>query len=338
MSFLFSLNYISWDKSLKFLLIMQKRLFKAILVGDFKIALGLQKLILQSNISRLISIRYVTQVCSNRKLPGIDGKTVLSFVERFELNESLKLNFSKWFPSKLKTLSLLTMDGSLKIEKISTISDRSWQYLIKLAIEPAHEAVFNPRSFGFRSNCNVFDVQDCFSLNLKSESFGYQKRLLILNLENCLDNYDVNFLIDKIITPRSIKLCLNRLIFSGFTLQFSKDNFQNRQLASLLANILLDGIESIHYDCIRFGSEIVYFLKPVENEKLLLQSLVSFFEKRKLNFAKSKFNLYSCFESFDFLYWNFKVTNNKKLVISPSYSNYQKFLLRVKRIINCGLL
>jgi len=329
----FSLKYLGWDKSLKFLSIIQKRLFKCILVGDFKTALELQKLILQSNFSRLISIRYVTQSCINRKIPGIDGKNSLSFVERFELNESLKLNISNWFPQSLNTVFLLKIDGSTKIVRVSTISDRSWQYLIKLSIEPVHEALFSPRNFGHRSNFNIFDLQYCLALNLKPNSIGYQKRVLIVNIEKCLVNYNLNFLIEKIVSPRSIKLCLNRLMLSGFSLEFPENPITPGDFSSLLANILLDGIESIH-DSIHFGNNILYFLKPLENEKYLVQFIEKSLVKRGLTFANSKFSLRSCFEGFDFLSWNFKILNNRTLRIIPSYLNYQQFLFRVKRIVN----
>lgn len=34
--------------------------------------------------------------------------------------------------------------------KIPTIADRAWQCLAKFALEPAHEATFHERSYGFR--------------------------------------------------------------------------------------------------------------------------------------------------------------------------------------------
>ena len=72
-------NISSWNDSIKFLFKLQKRLFKSTLVYDKIISLKLQKLILKSNGSRLIAIREVTQLSSDKKIPGIDGKTSLSF-------------------------------------------------------------------------------------------------------------------------------------------------------------------------------------------------------------------------------------------------------------------
>lgn len=296
-------------------------------------ALELQKLILQSNVSRLISIRYVTQVCENKKFPGIDGKNSLTFVERFELNQELKLNVSNWFPQALKKVFFSKDDNHIKSLQIPTISDRCWQYLLKLSIEPAQEAIFSPRNFGFRPGFNFFDLHNCLSLNLNIEAKGYQKRVLIINIESCLVNYDLNYLLAKIIAPRSIKLCLSRLLLVGFNLYFPRNLASKSNLSCLFINILLDGIEKVH-DSARFGSEVVYFLKPLNNEKVLLKSLEKCFIERGLSLSNCNFKLCSSFEGFDFLGWNFRILNNKTLRIVPSYLSYQNFLLRVKRVIN----
>ncbi|MTJ43089.1 RNA-dependent DNA polymerase, partial [Dolichospermum flos-aquae UHCC 0037] len=43
-------------------------------------------------------------------------------------------------------------DGTIRMLKIPTIADRAWQCLAKYALEPAHEATFHARSFGFRTS------------------------------------------------------------------------------------------------------------------------------------------------------------------------------------------
>jgi retron-type reverse transcriptase len=86
-NFDFSWRLLSWEKSMNNLYRVQKRLFKSVCVADFRKALQIQKLILNSNSARLLAIREVTQISATRKIPGIDGKTFLSFTDRFELNE-----------------------------------------------------------------------------------------------------------------------------------------------------------------------------------------------------------------------------------------------------------
>lgn len=324
-----------WEDSLKFSFLIQKRLFKSIFVGDLKTALALQKLIINSNSSRLLAIRYVTQICVNRKMAGVDGKNSLTFVERFELNEFLKLNVSNWFSQNFRSVSLLKNDNVVKKIKLSTISDRVWQFLITMAIEPIHEALFYPASVGFRSGYNAFDVQKLIYFNLMSSANGLQKRCLIFNLKDCFIHYNLNYLLKKIIAPRSIKISLNRLFSLGFPIQFSDEFDQkfNYNLESLCANILLNGIELIH-NSIRFGYFLAFFLNPLDNEKKILNFVYSELNIRGLEYKDLKITFVSSLDGFDFLGWNFKVLYNKNVYIVPALPEYQKFLRRLKHIIN----
>lgn len=328
-----SWKLLSWQKSLKFVTLLQKRLFKSVYIGDFETALEVQKLILQSNSARLASIRYITQVCPNRKIAGVDGQTALTFLERFELNEFLKLNFNNWFPGQIRQVKSFNSDGSINYLYVSNVSDRVWQYLIKLSLEPIHEALFHPRNFGFRSQYEIYEIQKCILLNINKTAQGKQKRVLIIDLTKSLVNFDFNFLLSKILAPRSIKLGLRRLFSTGFSLSFSTDSIKDLDLKTLLSNILLDGVENLCRGA-RFGSTVIFFLKPFEDEKHLVNSLINFLAPRQIRLDEASIFLNSAVEGFDFLGWHFKVSSNDLAVSVPSYVNYQVFLLRVKRIIN----
>ncbi len=327
-------GHLSWEKSFRFVYIMQKRLFKSIYTVDLAVSFCLQKMILKCSSSRLLAIRYVTQVCPFRKMSGNDGIVALSFSDRFELNESLKKNYNSWKHGNLRKFSVISKDGSVKYLKLSNVSDRTWQYLVKLAIEPAHEALFHPTNLGFRCNFSLHSSQMFLYYNLGFDAFGFQKRLLEVDLNFAFCKLNVSYLLKNLIAPRSIKLCLNRLLLNGFEVKFYED-FKGGYftLSSLLANIFLTGVEELH-SCIRFGSKIVFFLKPLDNESEVLNSLkvflANFCTPVKIFYAK----LFSPFQGFDFLGWHFKVSFLKKCEVSPSYLNYQAFLMRVKRIVN----
>lgn len=63
-----------WKKFQKILFRLQKRVYKAVQVGDKRKARSLQKLILKSQAARLLAIRQVTQLNAGKKTAGIDGK------------------------------------------------------------------------------------------------------------------------------------------------------------------------------------------------------------------------------------------------------------------------
>lgn len=142
---------LPWKKFRRNLFCLQKRVFKAIRAGDKRKAMSLQKLILKSTAARLLAIRQVSQLNAGRKTAGIDGKKSLTFKERFELLELLKAKSNNWKHQKLRAIPILKKDGfTTRLLKIPTMADRAWQCLAKFVIEPAHEALFHERSYGFR--------------------------------------------------------------------------------------------------------------------------------------------------------------------------------------------
>ena len=71
--------------------------------------------------------------------------------------------------------------------KVPTIADRAWQCLVKFALEPAHEATFHARSYGFRPGRSAHDAQKHLFDNLNSRVNGKEKRVIELDIEKCFD-------------------------------------------------------------------------------------------------------------------------------------------------------
>jgi RNA-directed DNA polymerase len=143
---------IQWKKFRKILFRLQCRLYKAVTVGNKRKARSLQKLILKSQSARLLAIRQVTQLNAGKKTAGVDGKASLSFEERLELSEQLKAYATNWKHQKLREIPIPKKDGTTRMLKVPTMTDRAWQCLAKYALEPAHEATFHSKSYGFRES------------------------------------------------------------------------------------------------------------------------------------------------------------------------------------------
>ena len=73
---------LPWKQFRRNLFRLQKRVYKAVQVGNKRKARSLQKLILKSQAARLLAIRQVTQLNAGKKTAGIDGKASLNFEER----------------------------------------------------------------------------------------------------------------------------------------------------------------------------------------------------------------------------------------------------------------
>lgn len=177
---------LPWKKFRRNLFRLQNRIYKATRTGNLRKVRSLQKLILKSTAAKLLAIRQVTQLNSGKKTAGIDGKKALSHKERFELLKLLNQDASNWKHQGLREIPIPKKKGKTRMLKIPTISDRSWQCLVKYALEPAHEATFHARSYGFRTGpvstrCTKISISKSQiqpkRLGKKSDRIGYQKML-----------------------------------------------------------------------------------------------------------------------------------------------------------------
>lgn len=323
----------SWQKSISNLFLLQNRLFKAFSLSDLNKCLLLQKLILKSNSSRLLAIREVTQLSSYKKIPGVDGKVFLTFTERFELNEYLRLNYTNWFSHPVKIVSVLKNDGGLKILKLPVIADRVWQLVVFYSLEPIYEGLFHPHNFGFRTSYSIFDLQKFFTMNFSDSSNADQKRVLIFDFERIFCNFNFHPFLETLFAPRGIKLGLFRSFNNGFDIGFLDSNDKTSLLGSLFANILLNGIDNIHCSA-RFGYKAVFILKPFDDEKIVFRKVFSYLQLKTLSTNFNVIGPLSLLAGFQFLDWDYVFLLGKGLVIMPNFNNYQQFLFRVKRILN----
>nr|YP_010700505.1 group II intron reverse transcriptase/maturase mat1 [Strombomonas costata]WCH63644.1 group II intron reverse transcriptase/maturase mat1 [Strombomonas costata] len=339
----FQWKLLSWENSYLNLFRLQRRLLKSVFVSDNIKALLFQKLILNSNSARLLSIREVTQISLTKNIAGVDGKTSLTFTERFELNENLKLNIHNWLPHAFRRISLIRKNGSIAYFDVSTISDRVWQMLIKYSMDPSYEAIFSFRNYGFRFGRSIHDLQQDVLLSLSQEAYGYQKRVIKLTLINSLSFFDFDFILRNILVPRGVKLGLFRLFKLGFKPFFSIDFVHIFGLNALIANIILHGIEDL-FPSFRFGHDIVLLLygtlkatmlaKPLDKEDLVLNRINTFLFMRGMELDMSCISFSSVHAGFDFLDWTFKLDKSFCSISYPAYDNYQVFLKRVKLIVN----
>ncbi len=252
-----SWSKLPWKKFQKDLFRLQRRVWKAVRAGDPQKARSLQKLILRSQAARFLAIRQVTQLNTGKKTAGIDGKTALTFKERFELEEKLRLNANNWKHQGLREIPIPKKDGTTRILKIPTISDRAWQCLAKYALEPAHEATFHARSYGFRTGRSAHDAQKVLYLNLRSYARGIEKRIIELDIKKCFDRINHSCIMRNLIAPNGLKLGIFRCLKAGTNIGFPDQGTPQGGVCSpLLANIALNGIENIHYS-IRYADDMV---------------------------------------------------------------------------------
>ncbi len=325
---------LPWKKFRRNLFRLQKRVYKAVQVGDMRKAKSIQKLILKSTAARLLAVRQVSQLNAGKKTAGIDGEKDLTFEERFELSDELGRHGSNWHHQGLREVPIPKKNGTMRILKIPTLGDRAWQCLAKYALEPAHEATFHARSYGFRTGRSAHDAQKILFLNLGSNKGGTNKRVLELDIEKCFDRINHASIMDKLIAPKSLRTGIFRCLKSGVNPEFPEQGTpQGGVVSPLLANIALNGIEEIHQS-VRYADDMVFVLKPNDNAELILDKISQFLAERGMKVSEKKTKLTASTDGFDFLGWHFKVQSNGKFRCVPSVDNFKAFRKKVKAIVN----
>jgi group II intron reverse transcriptase/maturase len=226
------------------------------------------------------------------------------------------------------------------------IADRAWQCLAKYALEPAHEATFHARSYGFRTGRSAHDAQKLLFNHLRSTSNGINKRVIELDIEQCFDRINHSAIMENLIAPKGLKLGIFRCLKAGTKIGFPEQGTpQGGVVSPLLANIALNGIESIHWykgeinnviteASIRYADDMVIILRPQDNAEAILEKISEFLAKRGMNVSKKKTKITAATDGFDFLGWHFKVQNNGKFRCVPSVDNFKAFRKKVKHIVN----
>ncbi|MEO1430313.1 MAG: reverse transcriptase domain-containing protein [Cyanobacteria bacterium J06632_19] len=324
---------LPWKKFRKNLFRLQKRIFKVVRTGDIAKARSLQKLVLKSTSAKLLAIRQVTQLNKGRKTAGIDGRKALTFKERFELYKKLSM-VNDWKHQGLREVPIPKKNGFTRILKVPTISDRAWQCLVKYGLEPAHEATFHARSYGFRPGRSAHDAQKIVFLNLGSMARGYEKQIIELDIKKCFDRISHKSIMDKLIAPAGAKLGIFRCLKAGVDPSFPEQGtLQGGVVSPLLANVALNGIEDIHKS-VRYASDMIFFLKPKDDADQILNKVSEFLAERGMELSQEQTKVTATTDGFNFLGWNLKVQKNGKFRSTPSKENFDAMREKVKAIVN----
>jgi RNA-directed DNA polymerase len=149
---------------------------------------------------------------------------------------------------------------------------------------------------------------------------------------------------DNLIAPSGLKLGIFRCLKAGTNVGFPDQGTpQGGVVSPLLANIALNGIESIHsyknsghiYEpSVRYADDMIIILRPEDDAEVILNRIREFLAARGMKVSERKTKVTATTDGFDFLGWNFRVQKNGKFRSSPSAENYKAFRKKVKHIVN----
>jgi RNA-directed DNA polymerase len=248
-------NQINWHKVEKTVLCLQQRIFMAKVKGDVKGMESLQRLLASSRAAKLLAIRKVGQENSGRRTPGVDGVVSISNADRERLFKD-GLSLKEYVPLPVRRVFIPKANGKLRPLGIPTMKDRAMQYLVKLALEPEWEAVFEPNSFGFRPGRSVHDAAVAVKHGLGAEGAGRANQrsrcrwILDADIQSFFDEIDHNVILSR--TPvfrRVIAGWLRAGVFTGEVFAPTEMGTpQGGVISPLLANIALHGMEDLFHE------------------------------------------------------------------------------------------
>src|SRR6478736_6512082 len=116
---------------------LRGRIFKAVQDGDWPLARNLQKLMLRSWSSTLVSVRQVTQRNAGRRTAGIDGLVALTSQARAEVAVRVHSSIQTWTPSAVKRVYIPKASNRAKLRPlgIPVLMDRCHQARVRNALE-----------------------------------------------------------------------------------------------------------------------------------------------------------------------------------------------------------
>lgn len=173
---------INWRKVNKLIRNLQRRIFRARKLGQWKQLRRLQKLLLRSYANLLSSVRQITQVNKGKSTPGVDKEVIKTPQQRVKL-------VNNWvIPQVQPTIrKFIPKSHGKRPLGIPTVRDRIAQNIVKNYLEPEWEAVFEPNSYGFRAGRSCHDAIEQTFRRLIGRK-GNDRWVLDADVKGCFDN------------------------------------------------------------------------------------------------------------------------------------------------------
>lgn len=234
---------INWRKAERYVFKLQKRIYAASRRGEVKLVRKLQKTLMRSWFNKVLSVRRVTQDNTGKKTAGVDGKKSLSPAARIELVKQLKLT-GKSHPTRRVWIPKPGKDEKRPLG-IPTMYDRALQAVVKAALEPEWEAIFEPNSHGFRPGRSCHDA----IWQIKNSIQQKAKFVLDADIAKCFDCINHEKLLQKLKIKGKVRQQIKAWLKSGVIDQgaftaTSEGTPQGGVISPLLANIALHGLEN----------------------------------------------------------------------------------------------
>ncbi|MDJ0650789.1 MAG: group II intron reverse transcriptase/maturase [Xenococcaceae cyanobacterium MO_188.B19] len=330
-------SQINWRKVNKLLRNLQRRIFRARKLGQWKQLRRLQKLLLKSYANLLSSVRQITQINQGKNTPGADGEVIKTPEGRVKLVNS-------WITPKAKPTRRVFIpkpNGKKRPLGIPTVRDRVAQNIVKNYLEPEWEAVFEPNSYGFRVGRSCHDAIQQVQNRLQGRR-GCDRWILDADIKGCFDNLAHESVLNSIKSTPGEYLIRDWMkagyIYEGIKFPTNTGTPQGGICSPLLSNIGLHGLETTvksfnkRLGLIRYADDFIITSKTIEELEKVTSRVKQWLAKRGLELSTEKTHIVHIDEGFNFLGFNARHYNGK-LLIKPQKEKVLAFCKKIGNTI-----
>ena len=354
-------NSINWNSVEYNIFKIQKRIFEAEKNGNYRKASSLCRLLVNDKRSLLYSIKVVTKENKGRNTAGIDGMVIKRDCDRMALFYKLsEYKISLHNPKPVRRLYVLKKNGKTRPLGIPTITDRIYQEVCKLALEPMVEAKLESTSYGFRPCRGVSDA----IAKIHAYTRGLKRPYIFEgDFKSCFDTLDHQHILDEL-GNFPLKGLIKKWLEAGYLEnnvfhETGRGTPQGGIISPILANLALNGMEKAlgieykrrkykngyyynntsKYAVVKYADDFVVLCKTLEDAKDVYRLLDDYLEERGLTLAPDKTKITHINDGFDFLSFNircYKGQDREKVLIKASEDSIKSFKKKAKDIIsNC---
>ena len=328
---------VDWGQAEERVRRLRRRIFAASQAGDLKRVRSLQKLMLRSRSSALVSVRRVTEVNAGRRTAGVDGRIVLASQEKADMAAWLQDGAAGWRPLPVRRVYVPKSNGRRRGLGIPVIADRALQALALNALEPEWEARFEPRSYGFRPGRGCHDAIVAIHTTASRQD---ARRLWVLDadLAAAFDRLSHDHILASLGTFPARDLVRQWLragvIEDGRFAPTAEGTPQGGVISPALMNVALHGMEQaagVRYwegstlraapgtpVLVRYADDLAVLCASRAQAEQVKARLAEWLEPRGLAFNEAKTRIVHLSQGFDFLGFSIRRYPNGKLLTKPS--------------------